>query len=175
MPQEIYLTRIDLQYNELPIAVEEWMLCEKQIDGIQFKRNTQNILDRVECFCADSNSWNPIFWIDNTGSGSMRQDGFFKYDEIFEKAIEIAAILDALILGEAGSILFEPHVGVLFDFNTDENRMILLDDLVEHKIYQHDHIEYAIKQLIKQKERDISSKTISTHNSKKKHWWKFWA
>ncbi len=183
MPVEIYLERLDKNLKSKKISPIEWEKCVDSIENIKLSKDETGNLQAVECFCEPIQDWIPIFWLHKNGSGSMREEGFFKYEISFEKAIEIAAYLNAFILGEEGIIFYEPNYGVLYD-ETDNTPQILLelDDLIEHQVYKEEDINQAITTVLKKKEAIHSNKKqeyIIHRNpllsrKKVKKWWEFW-
>jgi len=152
MASEIFLNRFDKEMKGIPITETDWKDCESKISELKLVKDETGILNRIDCFCKSINDWIPVFWIDSKGNGFMSQSGFFKYDESYEKAIEIAENMKGTIWVEDGFLLFEPNVGVLYDnYEPEDQPNIGLDDLVERKVYFEKDIKKAIQELIKEK------------------------
>lgn len=191
MPSEIHLIRYNKNLTEIPISDKDWKTCEKQVGGLKLVNDEEGQLNRVECYCKALNDWIPVFWIHSTGSGFMRESGFFKYEESYEKAIEIGVHFKAIIHADEGQILFEPNIGVLFDdCEPYEQPTITLDELSERKVYFQKDVKKAIQDLIKEKEENLNNNPDSNFENQiplirkitnkrlrleqEKKWWEFW-
>lgn len=115
MPAEVHLTRVDNHLNELEITIEEWESCLAKIESLRMSENAAGNQKSIECYCVALQDWIPVFWLDNKGCGFMKESGFFKFEESYAKAIEIAQHLKAIISGEEGVLLFKPNYRVLYD------------------------------------------------------------
>lgn len=161
MASEIHISRFNKEMKTIPINQLKWEDCENKIDQVQLIKDETGNLNRIECFSKSINDWIPVFWIDSNGDGFMRRTGFFQFEESYEKAIEIAANLNAIIWGDDGFILYEPNIGVLYDdCEPDEQPMITLDEIAERRIYFQNDIKKAIQEIIKEKEEYLNKKTI---------------
>ncbi len=157
MASEIYLNRFNKEMGEISISISDWKACENKINELKLV-NDEGRLDRVEYFCKAINDWIPIFWIDSKGNGFMRQSGFFRFEESFEKAIKVAKNLDAIIWGEDGQILYEPNYGVIYDdCEPYETPTITFDDFLDKKIYFQEDVKKAIQELIREKVENLNN------------------
>ncbi len=176
MPSEVHIIRLseDME-TELPITKQEWEECAAKLSNLQYSEEAT--FPCIQTFSKEFNDWVPVFWISEEG-GSMRDTGFFK-DEIFEKGIEIAQYLNAIIFGADGIVIYLAGHGVVFDPNEGDDFQLTLEDLRNYRPQYGNDFDAIIKASKKEQHQQAEQHYISIQaptdaTKPRKPWWKFW-
>lgn len=188
MPQEVFLECYNNDFSEeIPITLEEWKHVADVIEGIRYEEDGSSL----DVFFEEYNGWQPIFWFSTSTHIHMnaRAVSFLWY----EFAVKIAEYFKAIIIGEAGEIIYLPTYGGIYDssdaeFGTIETWNLKLEQIIKNKILFDENFKTNIDKIIEKplsefaiyKETELSDKEreelmkafYSTESSKK--WWQFW-
>lgn len=99
MADEVYIYRVKEDFSEQwAISIHEWENCVQNISNLKINDINESIDTKVE----ELNGWYPVFEL----SGSIKERPFFEFEEIYDKAIEIAEYLDCVIQNQEGNLIY---------------------------------------------------------------------
>ncbi|MEI6411174.1 MAG: hypothetical protein WCR52_17430 [Bacteroidota bacterium] len=129
MAYEIHFSRrSDDLSTTLPITEAAWINCVETVEGI---RLGPDFPYNVEAYSEAEEDWIEIFWLGDDGNGSMKAPAFFSEPVYYEKAIEMAAHLNAYIYGDEGEIYYLPGYGIIYDDVEVDNPGLTFEQLAE--------------------------------------------
>lgn len=177
MAYEIHLGRFSGDLQKVPVSKQEWRNCAEKLAGLRFVE--EGFPASIETYSEQYQDWIPVFWISDDGSGFMRASGFFQSDVSFERAIEIATLLQAFIYGDDGEIYFLPGYGAVIDDAERETSHLHFEEVRRYRNEfgnDYERIVAAAKQEKADRKRQAVPSGVATpiRASKPKHRSKKW-
>ncbi len=195
---EVFLERYTSDFKTpKPITLSEWEQFVADNPSFSFGAATTFGHLSIIVYCEACEDYIPLFWLSEKASPSMRIDGFFRFEEGIEKAIELAEKMNCSIRHEEGDFYYLNGYGVVDDDAwIGEQTSLTIEDIIENKLTIDDNFKQVIDQILVQKKEALEAEKIgvikktftinptsSSHkkkvvykgyHKKTKQWWQFW-
>ncbi|MGB0431021.1 MAG: hypothetical protein ACPGLV_11150 [Bacteroidia bacterium] len=182
MANFIYIAKFGNHFETNGINICEWQKCANEIENLRLIKNDNYTDFALETFSPEFNEYTPVFWIEKTGIGYMKDKPFFTHEHTFIKGIEIAVKLNASIYTQELELIYMQNYGPINSpLKSINNPPLLVDDLVLHKITFRDNYIESIEKVIQIKKENsrrnskpdlLAIEKLMARHIKK--WWQFW-